>query len=197
MTSSEKDLVRCPWSLSSPEETEYHDTEWGVPVHDETRHFEFLVLECSQAGLSWLTILRKRENYRRAFAHFDAQTVANYGPTEIETLMNNPGIVRNRRKIEAAIKNARVFLAIQEEMGSFDHYIWSFTDGRPHHNAWTDHNEVPTTSPLSDTISKDMKKRGFGFVGSTTIYAHLQSIGVVNDHLVNCFRYDFIRALPS
>ncbi|WP_156921455.1 DNA-3-methyladenine glycosylase I [Desulfovibrio inopinatus] len=197
MSDAKPEIHRCLWALRSPEEIEYHDVEWGVPVHDERRHFEFLVLECSQAGLSWLTILRKREHYRKAFANFDPLIVANYGAAEIETLLANPGLVRNRRKLEATVKNARAFLALQETFGSFDHYIWSFTDGRTLHNEWKNHEDVPTISSLSDTISKDMKKRGFGFVGSTTLYAHLQAIGVINDHLVDCFRYEIIRERAS
>ncbi len=193
MPSFSDSLMRCPWSLHSPEEITYHDTEWGVPVHDEGKHFEFLVLECSQAGLSWLTVLRKRENYRQAFANFDPSRVATFGENEAGALLKNSGIIRNRRKIEATINNARIFLSIQEAFGSFDTYIWSFTDGRTLHNSWTRHEDIPTTSSLSDTISKDMKARGFRFVGSTTLYAHLQAIGVINDHLVTCFRYEILR----
>jgi len=168
---------------------DYHDREWGVPVHDDRTHFEFLLLEGAQAGLSWSTILRKREAYRRAFSEFDPQKVARYTEKKIQSLVADPGIVRNRMKIEAAVKNARAFLAIQEEFGSFDAYCWPFVGGKPLLNRRTLSREIPATSPESDAFSKDLKRRGFGFVGSTIIYAHMQAVGMVNDHLVDCFRY--------
>jgi DNA-3-methyladenine glycosylase I len=167
----------------------YHDEEWGVPVHDDRRHFEFLVLEAAQAGLSWAIVLRKREGYRRAFSEFDPEKVARYTEKRIERLISNPGIIRNRLKIEAAVRNARAFLAIQDEFGRFDDYCWQFVDGRPRVNRWTSTKDIPPTSPESDAFSKDLKRRGFTFVGSTVIYAHMQAVGMVNDHLVGCFRY--------
>ena len=168
---------------------DYHDREWGVPVHDDRTHFEFLLLEGAQAGLSWSTILRKREAYRRAFSEFDPHKVARYTEKKIQSLVADPGIVRNRMKIEAAVKNARAFLAIQEEFGSFDAYCWPFVGGKPLLNRRTLSREIPATSPESDAFSKDLKRRGFGFVGSTIIYTHMQAVGMVNDHLVDCFRY--------
>ena len=168
---------------------DYHDREWGVPVHDDRTHFEFLLLEGAQAGLSWSTILRKREAYRRAFSEFDPHKVARYTEQKIQSLVADPGIVRNRMKIEAAVKNARAFLAIQEEFGSFDAYCWPFVGGKPLLNRRKLSREIPATSPESDAFSKDLKRRGFGFVGSTIIYAHMQAVGMVNDHLVDCFRY--------
>ena len=168
---------------------EYHDREWGVPVRDDRRHFEFLVLEAAQAGLSWSIVLKKREGYRRAFSQFDPRKVARYTPIRIRNLTLDPSIVRNRMKIEAAVKNARGFLAIQDEFGSFDAYCWRFVDGRPRVNRWKAMREIPATSPESDAFSKDLKRRGFSFVGSTIIYAHMQAVGMVNDHLVDCFRY--------
>jgi len=168
---------------------DYHDREWGVPVHDDRTHFEFLLLEGAQAGLSWSTILRKRDAYRRAFSEFDPHKVARYTEKRIQSLVADPGIVRNRMKIEAAVKNARAFLAIQEEFGSFDAYCWPFVGGTPLLNRRTLSREIPATSPESDAFSKDLKRRGFGFVGSTIIYAHMQAVGMVNDHLVDCFRY--------
>lgn len=176
----------------------YHDEEWGVPVHDDRRQFEFLVLEGAQAGLSWSTVLNKREGYRRAFSGFDPEKVARYTRKRIEKLLLNPAIIRNRLKIEAAIGNARAFLAVQEEFGSFDAYCWQFVGHRPKRNRWKTMRQVPATSPESDTFSKDLKRRGFRFVGSTIVYAHMQATGMVNDHLVNCFRYEEIRgAMPS
>lgn len=180
--------TRCPWARS-PEEIAYHDTEWGVPVHDELRHFEFLVLEGAQAGLSWLTILRKREGYRRAFAGFDPERVASFGPDDVERLLADPGIVRNRLKVHSAIRNAGHFLQIQKDYGSFDTFLWDFVEGRPVVNTWKEMAQVPATTPLSDRVSRELKKRGFNFVGSTVIYAHLQAVGVVNDHLTSCFRH--------
>jgi DNA-3-methyladenine glycosylase I len=167
----------------------YHDEEWGVPVHDDRVHFEFLILEGAQAGLSWSTILRKREHYREAFAGFDAERVARFGARDAERLMQNAGIVRNRLKIEAAPKNARAFLAVQEAFGSFDDYVWRFVGGKPRQNRWKAMRDVPATTPESDALSKDLKRRGFTFVGSTVIYAHMQATGLVNDHVVDCFRH--------
>jgi DNA-3-methyladenine glycosylase I len=167
----------------------YHDEEWGTPVHDERTHFEFLLLETQQAGLSWRTILGKREAYRRAFANFEPERVALYSEKDIERLLQDPGLIRNRRKLEAAVANARAFLAIQAQYGSFDSWIWSFTNGQPVTNRWETITEIPARTELSDLISAEMKKAGFAFVGSVTIYAHLQAIGIVNDHLVSCFRH--------
>ena len=167
----------------------YHDTEWGLPVHDDRQHFEFLVLEAAQAGLSWAIVLKKREGYRRAFSQFDPRKVARYTEAKIQALTADPAIVRNRMKIESAVRNARAFLAVQEEFGSFDAYCWRFVDGRPLVNRRKASGEIPATSPESDAFSKDLKKRGFSFVGSTVIYAHMQAVGMVNDHLVQCFRY--------
>lgn len=186
-------MKRCPWCEGDELYIKYHDKEWGVPVHDDRKHFEFLTLESAQAGLSWLTILRKRDNYRKAFNGFDPKTVSRYGEKKIEELVNNPGIIRNRRKIEASINNADKFLEIQEEFGSFDEYMWKFTDFKPVINSWEDVSEIPATTKLSDEISKDLKKRDFKFVGSTTIYAHIQAIGLVNDHIVSCFRYNELK----
>lgn len=182
-------MERCPWPGQHPLMVEYHDREWGVPTHDDQRHFEFLVLEAAQAGLSWLTVLRKREAYRQAFARFDPAKVARYNAKKVRHLMGDPGIIRNKLKIEAAITNAKVFLDVQREFGSFDAYCWQFAGGKPTINKWKSLEQIPTTSPASDAFSKDLKKRGFRFVGSTVIYAHMQAVGMVNDHLVNCFRY--------
>ena len=167
----------------------YHDTEWGVPVHDDGQHFEFLVLEAAQAGLSWSIVLNKREGYRRAFSQFDPAKVARYTDRRIDRLTADPGIVRNRMKIAAAVRNARAFLAVQDEFGTFDAYCWRFVDGRPRTNRWKATAEIPATSPESDAFSRDLKTRGFSFVGSTIVYAHMQAVGMVNDHLVQCFRY--------
>ncbi|MEI6873984.1 MAG: DNA-3-methyladenine glycosylase I, partial [Spirochaetota bacterium] len=172
----------------------YHDEEWGSPVHDEGLHFEFLLLETQQAGLSWITILRKREAYRAAFAGFDPEKVARFDEKKVEHLLLDSGIVRNRRKIDAAIRNARAFLAIREEKGSFDGYLWGFVEGRPVNEKRKSLEEIPVTTDLSDRVAKDLKARGFSFVGSTTIYAHLQAVGVVNDHLFSCFRWGEIVA---
>jgi len=187
-------MKRCTWAGTDPLYVAYHDTEWGVPVHDDQRLFEFLILEGAQAGLSWITILRKRENYRRAFDQFDVEKVARYTPRKIQQLLQDPGIVRNRLKIQAAITNARAFLNVQEAFGSFDAYSWGFVDGKPIRNRWKSHKEVPATTPQSDAFSKDLKQRGFKFVGSTIVYAHMQACGMVNDHTVNCFRYREIGA---
>ena len=181
-------MKRCEWPKNDLA-IRYHDEEWGVPLHDDRRLFEFLVLEGAQAGLSWDTILRKRENYRKAFDGFDVNKVARYTDKKIEKLLQEVGIIRNRLKITSTISNARAFLKVQDEFGSFDKYIWSFVDGKPIVNKWKETSQIPATSPESDAISKDMKKRGFNFVGSTIMYAHMQATGMVNDHLVSCFRY--------
>ncbi|HSG65822.1 MAG TPA: DNA-3-methyladenine glycosylase I [Gammaproteobacteria bacterium] len=184
-------LTRCPWGLQGDEAyRRYHDEEWGVPVHEDRKHFEFLMLESAQAGLSWAIVLRKREGYRRAFADFDPERVARFNSRSVERLVNDPGIVRNRQKIAAAIGNARGFLELREEFGSFDRYVWRFVDGRPIVNRWRGQAEVPATSRESDALSKDLKRRGFSFVGSTIIYAQMQATGLVNDHLVSCFRHE-------
>ncbi|MGY6631373.1 MAG: DNA-3-methyladenine glycosylase I [Wenzhouxiangella sp.] len=180
--------ARCAWCGNDPLYQRYHDEEWGVPLHDDTRLFEFLILEGAQAGLSWITILKKREAYRQAYQGFDPETVARFGPREIQRLLANPGIVRNRLKIESSIGNARAFLQVQEQFGSFDRYIWDFVDDQPIINRFQTLAEVPASTPLSETISKDLKKRGFKFVGPTIIYAFMQATGMVNDHLVDCSR---------
>jgi len=180
---------RCPWCEINELEIAYHDQEWGVPVHEDRRWFEFLILEGAQAGLSWDTILKKRENYRKAFACFDPKKVARLGGRERAALMKNPGIVRNRLKIASAVTNAKAFLAVQREFGTFDRYIWQFTGGKPKANRWRALKQVPAATPESDAMSKDLKKRGFRFVGSTICYAFMQATGMVDDHLVTCFRY--------
>jgi DNA-3-methyladenine glycosylase I len=181
---------RCAWvSPTDPLMLEYHDREWGVPVHDDRKHFEFLVLEAAQAGLSWSIVLKKRDGYRRAFSEFDPAKVARYTEARIHKLVADPAIIRNRLKIVAAVRNARAFLAIQEEFGSFDAYCWRFVDGRPRLNRWKAMKEIPATSRESDAFSKDLKQRGFSFVGSTVMYAHMQAVGMVNDHTVTCFRF--------
>ena len=187
--SSNKNLTRCEWTGSDPLMVEYHDLEWGVPLHDDQKLFEFLILEGMQAGLSWMTILRKRENFREAFAGFDPRKVAQFDEQMIEKLMANSGIIRNRQKIEAAVRNAKSFLLIQKEFGSFDAYIWQFVDGKPQVNSWKKINEIPAQTARSEALSKDLKKRGFNFVGPTICYAHMQATGMVNDHTLDCFRY--------
>jgi DNA-3-methyladenine glycosylase I len=185
---------RCAWvRMDDPLMLRYHDREWGVPVHDDRTHFEFLVLEGAQAGLSWSTVLRKRDAYRRAFSGFDPEKVARYTKNRVQKLLRDSGIIRNRLKVEAAVSNARSFLEIREEFGSFDAYSWRFVGGKPKLNRWKSTREVPATSPESDAFSKDLKQRGFHFVGSTIVYAHMQAIGMVNDHLVDCFRYREVR----
>jgi DNA-3-methyladenine glycosylase I len=188
---------RCAWANQGPLEISYHDEEWGVPVHDEQRLFEFLVLEGAQAGLSWSTILRKRERYRQAFAGFDAVQVARFDPATIEQLLHDPGIVRNRRKIEAAVANAQAFLRVQDAYGSFDRYIWQFVDGTPMINRWRTLAELPAQTPHSERMSKDLKKREFNFVGPTICYAFMQAVGMVNDHSVACFRHKEILRIKS
>lgn len=180
---------RCTWCGNDPLYVKYHDEEWGVPVHDERLHFEFLVLEGAQAGLSWITILRRREGYRRAFAEFDPAKVADFDEAQIAKLLQDEGIIRNRQKVRSAVKNARAFLQVQEEFGSFDRYIWSFVDGSSIVNQFMNDSDIPAKTPLSEKISKDLKGRGFSFVGPTIVYAHMQAIGMVNDHLVSCFRH--------
>jgi len=180
---------RCPWCGSDELYVKYHDEEWGVPVHDDKKHFEFLVLESAQAGLNWLTVLRKRENYRKAYDGFDVYKVVDYDENKIYELMQNAEIIRNKMKIEASVNNARHFIEIQKEFGSFDNYIWRFVGNKALVNHWQDTSEVPATSELSDKVSKDLKSRGFKFLGSTIIYAHLQATGIINDHLVSCFRH--------
>ena len=186
-------MSRCGWAGSDPLYVAYHDEEWGVPVHDDTLLFEFLVLEGAQAGLSWLTILRKRENYRKAFSGFDPAKVARFDRRKVERLLQNPGIVRNRLKVQSAVSNARAFLRVRDEFGSFSAYQWRFVDGRPIRNRWRSLEEVPARTPGSDAMSRDLKKRGFSFVGSTIIYAHMQAVGMVNDHLAGCFRHRELR----
>ncbi|MHA1111182.1 MAG: DNA-3-methyladenine glycosylase I [Promethearchaeota archaeon] len=183
-----KEVNRC--FGGNPLMDKYHDEEWGVPEHDDTVLFEFLILEGAQAGLSWNTVLQKRENYREAFDNWDYNKIARYSADDIERLLENKGIIRNRRKIESAIKNAKAFIEIQKEFGSFNKYIWSFVEGKPIKNKIRDWSECPSNNPLSDKISKDLKKKGMNFVGSTIIYAYLQAIGIVNDHFTTCFRHD-------
>lgn len=183
---------RCDWA-KKPLDIEYHDTEWGVPIHDDTKLFEFLLLDAFQAGLSWSTILAKRENFRKAFDNFDYQKIAQYNQGKIDELLQNAGIIRNKLKINAAIGNAKVFIKVQEEFGSFDMYIWSFTGGKTIINSWKNIQNVPVTTKESDAMSKDLKKRGFKFVGSTICYAFMQAAGMVNDHLLTCFRYKDIK----
>ncbi|TVR74845.1 MAG: DNA-3-methyladenine glycosylase I [Spirochaetaceae bacterium] len=180
---------RCEWCGTDPLYVAYHDDEWGVPVHEDRLLFEFLILEGAQAGLSWLTILKKRENYRKAFDGFDVERVARYTEEDVVRLLADPGIVRNRLKIESAIRNARGVLAIQQEYGSFEAYLWRYVDGIPRRNAWRSLAEVPVKTELSDMMSRDLKKRGFNFTGSTICYAYMQAVGMVNDHTVDCFRY--------
>ena len=195
---AEQQRKRCTWvGLTDPLMRDYHDREWGVPVHDDRRHFEFLVLEGAQAGLSWSIVLKKREGYRRAFSEFDPAKVARFSEKRIQKLLTDPGIIRNRLKIAATVRNARAFLDVQKEFGSFDDYCWRFVEGRPRQNRWKSIKQIPATSAESDALSKDLKQRGFGFVGSTVIYAHMQAVGMVNDHLVNCYRYKEVRSLKS
>ena len=187
---------RCDWCEDTFEEyIRYHDEEWGVPVHDDKKQFEFLILEGAQAGLSWSTILKKREGYRKAFAGFDVGKVARFDENKIQQLLQNPEIVRNKLKVSSAVTNAQKFIEVQEEFGSFDDYIWSFVDGVPINNRWETMNEVPATTKTSDKLAKDLKKRGFKFVGSTIIYAHMQAVGMVNDHLTSCFRHPQIEKI--
>lgn len=184
------EIKKCGWCLGDPLYEAYHDNEWGVPVRDDATMFEFLILETFQAGLSWITILRKRENFRKAFDNFDYQKIANYQDSKLEELMQDAGIIRNRLKIAATVSNARAFIQVQEEYGSFCNYIWAFVDDEPVKNTLEDYRLGPAKTELSDVISKDLKKRGFKFVGSTVVYAHMQATGMVNDHEISCFRYD-------
>ena len=184
------ELKRCGWVTNTFEEyIKYHDEEWGKPIHDDQIHFEFLILESAQAGLSWSTVLRKRDGYRKAFADFDVAKVAKYDDAKIEELVQNPEIVRNRMKIVAAVNNAKRFIEVQKEFGSFDKYIWGFVNHQVIVNKWTNYKDAPATTAESDALAKDLKKRGFKFLGSTTIYAHMQAVGMINDHTVDCFRY--------
>ena len=183
-------IKRCPWCGQNDElYIKYHDEEWGVPVHDDIKHFEFLVLEINQAGLSWKTVLKKRDNFKKAYDNFDPLRVARYDDQKITQLLNNAGIIRNCRKIEASVNNAKRFLEIQKEFGNFDSYIWSFVNYKPVVNSWKRDLDIPSSTILSDTISSDLKRRGFKFIGSTIIYAHLQATGIINDHILDCFRY--------
>jgi len=182
-------LTRCPWCGDDPQYVMYHDEEWGTPVHEDRTLFEMLILEGAQAGLSWLTVLRKRDNYRRAMDGFDPEIVAGYGRRRLDAIMRNPGIIRHRGKVESAVTNARAFLELQAAHGSFDAYLWSFVDGRPIVNRFRSMDEVPASTRLSDALSKDLKQHGFKFVGSTICYAYMQAVGLVNDHLVSCFRH--------
>jgi DNA-3-methyladenine glycosylase I len=186
------DKLRCPWPAGKPNDIAYHDEEWGVPVHDDRKLFEFLVLDAFQAGLSWSTILNKRENFRKAFDNFDADIIALYDEKKIEELLRNSGIIRNQLKIRSTITNAQHFLEVQKEFGSFDAYIWQFTGGKTLVNHWDRHDQVPASTRESDAMSKDLKKRGFKFVGTTICYAFMQGAGMVNDHLIYCYRYDEI-----
>jgi DNA-3-methyladenine glycosylase I len=185
---------RCGWVSSDPLYITYHDHEWGTPVYDDPTLFEFLILETFQAGLSWITILRKRENFRVAFDGFDVQKVANYDTSKVEALLLDAGIIRNRLKVLAAVSNAQAFIRVQQEFGSFSAYIWGFVGGQPVVNQWSSFKQLPATSPLSDALSKDLKKRGFKFVGSTVVYAHMQATGMVNDHTLDCFKRNNISA---
>lgn len=195
MIENPDDKHRCKWALGGGLlDLEYHDTEWGTPLHDDQRLFEFLILEGAQAGLSWSTILNKREGYRKAFSNFDPEKVARYGAERIQRLLGNSAIVRNRLKVGSAVTNARAYLKVRDEFGSFDKYVWQFVDGKPLQNRWTRHGDVPANTQRSDTMSKDMKARGFKFVGTTICYAFMQATGMVNDHVTDCFRYREVKA---
>lgn len=187
-----EELKRCGWCVGDSLYEAYHDNEWGVPLYDDEAIFEFLILETFQAGLSWITILRKRENFRKALDHFNYEKIANYSEEKIQELLQNPGIIRNKLKVRATVTNARAFMEIQKEFGSFSKYIWGFVDGKPIKNKVVNYKEAPTTTQISDRLSKDLKKRGFKFVGSTVVYAHMQATGMVNDHEIDCFRYEEI-----
>ena len=186
-------MKRCEWANRSELEQSYHDKEWGVAIHDDRSLFEFLVLEGAQAGLSWSTILRKREGYRKAFDNFDVQKISQYSENDVSRLLANSEIIRNRLKINATITNARAFLQVQEQLGGFDHYIWQFVNGRPIQNSWKKMSDIPSSTPESEAMSKDLRKRGFKFVGSTICYAFMQAVGMVNDHVVSCFRYEELK----
>jgi DNA-3-methyladenine glycosylase I len=185
--------IRCPWCLKFDQYIRYHDEEWGVPVHDDRKHFEFLILEGAQAGLSWSTVLKKREGYRKNFADFDAEKVARFTQKKIEKILTDPGIIRNKLKVNAAVNNAKRFLEVQKEFGKFDTYIWKFVKNKPIVNKWKTTKHAPATTQESDALSKDLIKRGFKFVGSTVIYAHMQACGLVNEHLIDCFRYNELK----
>jgi DNA-3-methyladenine glycosylase I len=192
------DRERCGWERTDPLLLRYHDEEWGVPVHDDRKLFEFLILETFQAGLAWITVLRKRDHFRAAFDAFDPEIVAGYGEAKIQALLADAGIIRNRAKVRAAVRNAQAFLEVQSAFGSFDAYLWDFVDGAPVQNRWRTLAEMPATTPLSDRLSKDLKGRGFGFVGPTVVYAHMQACGICNDHLVSCFRHEEVqKSYPS
>lgn len=194
----EDNKIRCGWCLKFDQYIKYHDEEWGLPVHSDRTHFEFLILEGAQAGLSWSTILKKREGYRKAFVDFDAVKVARFTPARIEKILKDPGIVRNRLKVTAAVNNAKRFLEVQKEFGSFNNYIWQFVNGKPIVNRWKNLSQIPATTAVSDALSKDLIKRGFKFVGSTVIYAHMQACGLVNDHLTICWRYgEVMKSIPA
>jgi DNA-3-methyladenine glycosylase I len=190
-------MRRCEWADRDELERSYHDKEWGAPIHDDRSLFEFLILEGAQAGLSWSTILRKREGYRKAFDNFDARKISKYSETDISRLLHDSGIIRNRLKISATITNARAFLQLQKEAGSFDNYIWQFVNGKPIRNSWKKITDVPSSTPESDAMSKDLKRRGFKFVGTTICYAFMQAVGMVNDHVVGCFRYKELKNKES
>lgn len=189
--------IRCEWAGDNPIYVDYHDREWGVTVRDDKKLFEFIILEGAQAGLSWLTILKRRENYRKAFADFDVEKVANFGEKKIQELLTNPGIIRNRLKVRSAVTNAQAFIKIQEEFSSFDTYSWQFVGRKCKVNNWRSMKDLPATTKESDAFSKDLKKRGFKFAGSTIMYAHMQAVGMVNDHVVDCFRYKEVLKLNS
>ncbi len=189
-------MTRCEWAADGDEQyMRYHDEEWGVPVHDDRTHFEFLILEGAQAGLSWATVLRKRDGYREAFAEWDVEKVARFAPAHVEKLLENPNIIRNRLKVASAVTNAQAFIRVQEERGSFNAYIWSFVGGKPIVNSWKTMKDVPASTKESDALSKDLKKRGFKFAGSTIIYAHMQATGLVNDHTIDCFRWKEVQEM--
>ena len=188
-----KEKTRCPWCLKFDEYIDYHDKEWGVPVHDDRTHFEFLILEGAQAGLSWSTVLKKREGYRKAFAQFDPVKVSRFTDARVTKILEDPGVIRNKLKVNAAVNNAKRFLEVQKEFGSFDRYIWSFVNDKPIINKWKAVSEVPATTKESDALIKDLIKRGFKFVGSTVIYAHMQACGLVNDHLVDCWKHKTVK----
>ena len=190
-------MNRCQWAGTDPLYHRYHDKEWGVPVHNDRKLFEFIILEGAQAGLSWITVLKKRAAYKEAFDNFDFNKVAKYKETKVKQLLNNAGIIRNQLKIRSAIKNAQAFIKIREEFGTFNKYIWQFVGNKPIQNKWRSMKELPATSAVSDELSKDLKKRGFSFVGSTIIYAHMQATGLVNDHTIDCFRYKEVKALSK
>ena len=189
--------VRCRWSWGNESYRSYHDEEWGAPLHDDRKLFEFLVLEGAQAGLSWITVLKKRPAYRQAFDNFDFARVAQYDESKISQLLENPAIIRNKLKIRSAIRNARAFIKVREEFGAFNDYIWDFVDGRPIQNAWQQGSEIPAETPLSNKISRDLKRRGFNFVGPTIVYAHMQATGMVNDHTTDCFRHEEVKTLAG